>query len=159
DPAAADPNTAGALGYYPPARALVEKGTSRIHTRAGGGLLRAPPGGRPPRGAPDQPKRGLLPQGQGPGKKPVCPGKLAANDKPAAKVSDLDAKKIWQEALAKGVNDPGLIIAVADYLGEHGKFDHAAEFLKATLRQGIIARPWVYEALAIALKESKGSLT
>ncbi len=39
DPAATDPNEAGALGYYPPARALVVKNTSRIHTRLGGGLL------------------------------------------------------------------------------------------------------------------------
>ncbi len=55
------------------------------------------------------------------------------------------------------MTDPGLVIAVADYLVEHQKFDHAAEFLKANLRQGIVVRPWVYEALTIALKEGKGS--
>jgi hypothetical protein len=38
-----------------------------------------------------------------------------------------------------------------------GRFDHAAEFLKANLRQGILVKPWVYEALAVALKESKAS--
>src|SRR5207248_2534804 len=43
---AGDPNTAGALGYYPPAQALIVKATSRIHTRLGGGLLgpKGPPG-------------------------------------------------------------------------------------------------------------------
>src|SRR5262249_44246546 len=40
---------------------------------------------------------------------------------------------------------------------EHQKWDHAVEFLKANLRQGIVGRQWVYEALAVALKESKGS--
>jgi len=64
---------------------------------------------------------------------------------------------MWQDALARGVQDPGLIIAVADYLVEHKKFDHAAEFLKANLRRGLVIRPWVYEALAVSLKESKAS--
>src|SRR5207248_8665326 len=75
-----------------------------------------------------------------------------------AKNPDLDARKIWQDALAKGLDDPGLIIATADFLVEHGKYDHAAEFLKANLRQGIVSRPWVYEALAVALQLSKGSV-
>ena len=44
-----------------------------------------------------------------------------------------DPRVIWQEALAKGVDDPGLIIAVADYLGQNEKFDHVAEFLKANI--------------------------
>src|SRR5439155_13420723 len=38
-----------------------------------------------------------------------------------------------------------------------GKFDHLAEFLKANLRQGIVVRPWVYEALAQALRETNAS--
>lgn len=71
---------------------------------------------------------------------------------------DLDAKKIWQDALARGQTEPGLIIATADFLVERGKFEHAAEFLKANLRHGVVARPWVYESLTIALKLSKGSL-
>ena len=88
------------------------------------------------------------------GKKP----RVSQDNKPVKVVTDVDAKKFWQEALIKGVNDPGLIIACSDFLAERKKFDHAAEFLKANLRQGIVAQPWVYEALAIALKESKGSL-
>src|SRR5262249_50371826 len=70
---------------------------------------------------------------------------------------DADPRTIWEEALEKGVDDPGLIVACADYLVQAGRFDHAAEFLKANLRRGIVVRPWVYEALAVALMESKGS--
>ena len=55
------------------------------------------------------------------------------------------------------MEDPGLIVATADSLCQLGKFDHVAEFLKANLRQGIVASPWVYEVLAIALRESNGS--
>src|SRR5207247_2450808 len=51
----------------------------------------------------------------------------------------------------------GLIVACADFLATNGKWDHAAEFLKANLRQGIVVKPWVYESLAIALRESGGS--
>src|SRR5262249_688154 len=47
---------------------------------------------------------------------------------------------------------------VTDFLAARGKFDHVVEFLKSELRAGLVARPWVYEALAIALQESKGSL-
>src|SRR5262249_17737589 len=66
-------------------------------------------------------------------------------------------KKDWQEALVRGVNEPGLIIATADFLVQNGKFDHAAEFLKANLRSSIVVKPWVYRSLAIALRESGGS--
>src|SRR5262249_11858264 len=73
-------------------------------------------------------------------------------------VAKLDPKKIWQDALLKGVDDPGLIIATADFLGQQKLFNHLAEFLKANLRQGIVVRPWVYDALALALEASGGSL-
>jgi tetratricopeptide (TPR) repeat protein len=66
----------------------------------------------------------------------------------------LDPRKIWQEALAKGLADPGLVVATADFLFEQGYYEHAVEFLKANLRQGIIVQPWVYEALAIAMEQN-----
>jgi tetratricopeptide (TPR) repeat protein len=78
---------------------------------------------------------------------------------PAGKISpkeQIDPAKVWQEALAKEAIEPGLVIATADFLFEAGKFDHAAEFLKANLRQGVVVRPWVYEALAVALEASGG---
>ena len=180
DPAeeAADPATANNLGYYPPARALVVKGTSRIHTRLGGGLLGGRPGAPPPEkgAALDKVKQDFFAKGgeqknniqdklKAAAEKPKDDTQLA-KDQPAGKGKgpEIDPEKIWQEALAKGVNDPGLIIAVTDYLidGNHRvrmdrRFEHVAEFLKANLRLGIVARPWVYECLAIALKESNGS--
>jgi len=48
------------------------------------------------------------------------------------------------------------VVATADFLFEAGQFLHAAEFLKANLRAGIVVRPWVYEALAVALEASGG---
>jgi tetratricopeptide (TPR) repeat protein len=72
-------------------------------------------------------------------------------------VAKLDPKVIWQEALAKGVDDPGLIIACVDFLALNNMWEHVAEFLKADLRLGIVVRPWVFQALAIALRETKAS--
>ena len=83
------------------------------------------------------------------------PARCAQGDPKAEPV--LDSKVIWQDALAKGVEDPGLIIACADFLAQTGKWNHAAEFLKADLRQGIVVRPWVYKSLAIALRQSGGA--
>jgi hypothetical protein len=156
DEPAGDPLTSGALGYYPPARALVVKGTSRVHTRAGGGVLAPRPGAPPGNAMLDKAKRDFVASNGKTDKSPV----VAAKDKkPDADVlTAADAKKLWQDALLKGVTEPGLIIAVTDFLAARGHFDHVVEFLKSELRAGLIARPWVYEALAIALQESKGSL-
>ena len=89
----------------------------------------------------------------------VTPLRADLGDKADLAKVPVDPKKVWQDALEKGGSDPGLIIACADYLALNGKFDHAAEFLKANLRQGIVVRPWVYDALALALELGKGSLT
>ena len=67
------------------------------------------------------------------------------------------AQALWQDALTKGVPEPGLVIAVADFLALAQKWEHVAEFLEAVLRQGVVVRPWMYEALALALRESKAS--
>src|SRR5437870_5050011 len=75
------------------------------------------------------------------------------NKKPS---TDLDPRVIWQEALAKAPAEPGLVIATADFLFECGHYEHAAEFLKANLRQGIVVRSWVYDALAVCLEMCKG---
>jgi hypothetical protein len=166
------PDLLNSLGYYPPARALVVKATSRIHTNLGGGLL-GPRG--PGMAALDRQKDGALviapkrnggdgplaaaprSDGKGPadGKNPK--GSPDNKDQPGLARAPLDPKKIWENALVKGVNDPGLIIAVADFLAERKLYNHLAEFLKAELRQGIVARAWVYEALAMALEASGGT--
>jgi hypothetical protein len=49
-----------------------------------------------------------------------------------------------------------MVIATADFLFEAGHPKHAAEFLKANLRHGVVVRPWVFEALALALEASGG---
>jgi len=159
DDTSGDAETGNALGYFPAALALVVKGTSRIHTRAGGpGYNPLPPvqganerdgvvridGGR------SKPKNSKI----GPAEENGNKSEMKTKRPPLA---DADPKTIWQQALVKGIEDPGIIIATADYLVDAGRFDHAAEFLKANLRQGILVKPWVYEALAVALKESKAS--
>ena len=135
------------LGFYPsPIMALVVKAPSTISTRSRPALF-APVGG-------DKADKVSLPGD----------GRILVNGKPRdVKVADAgdekakDPKVIWQDALVRGGSDPGLIIATADFLGLGARFDHAAEFLKANLRQGIVVEPWVYKSLAIALRESGGS--
>jgi hypothetical protein len=56
-------------------------------------------------------------------------------------------------AIAKGGVTPGLSPSPRPtFLFESGQFKHAAEFLKANLRHGVVVRPWVFEALAVALE-------
>ena len=124
------------LGFYPPAQALAVKASSTIHTRPSNLIINPGMGGL---GALDKRDPRIK----------VAP----ARDERA----DLDPKKVWQDALAKGVNNPSLIIATADFLVLTKKFEHAVEFLKANLRQGIVVEPWVYKSLAIALRLSGGS--
>ena len=124
------------LGFFPPAEALVVKGSSTIHTRPSNLIIN-----------PNAPMAAL------PKRDPKIQVAGGAEERP-----DLDPKKIWQEALVKGVKNRGLIIATADFLVLANKFDHAVEFLKANLRQGIVVEPWVYKALAVALRLSGGSI-
>jgi tetratricopeptide (TPR) repeat protein len=160
-----------ALGYYPPARALVVKGTSRIHTNLGGGVL-APHAGGGGMGLLDRQQNGALViapkkdrERLGLEEQVASRKKIEKEKKPPLgdkkeleAMVKLDPKKVWEDALTKGhVTDPGLIIAVADFLGEVGKYDHLAEFLKADLRLGIVVRPWVYESLALALEATNAA--
>ena len=160
-----DIRNSNTIGFYAPSLALVVRGTSQIHTKYGGVL-----GGSP---AKKEPALGMEEAMRKPGMDKVGPRDkvLDKNNKDVVvkngapkkmKVAgdgemELDPRKIWQEALANGLENPGLIIAAADFLVDHGLFLDAAEFLKANLRQGILVRPWVYEALAVALEGSGGS--
>jgi hypothetical protein len=155
-----NPNEAGALGYYSPTRALIVKATSRVHTRLGGGLLapRPPAGGAGAGALLIEPgKKPVQVAGAGDKKDPKKPTPAEVK-KPTEPVVKVDAKKDWQDALAKGRYEPGLIIATADFLVAQGQFTHAAEFLKADLRTATVVRPWVYEALSLSLRLSKGSV-
>ena len=73
------------------------------------------------------------------------------------KRDEIDANKVWQESFDKGGVPPAIVVATADFLFESGHFKHAAEFLKANLRHGVVVRPWVFEALAVALEASGGT--
>ncbi len=159
----ADIQTANTIEFFPPALALIVRAPSRIHTSVTGGLI----GGKAKREVQaklDAENRGLDRVGAG-GKILVAGNQGADKNKgpktkpltvpiDTAKDADLDPTKIWNEALAKGDVEPGMVIATADFLFETGHFLHAAEFLKANLRYGIVVRPWVYESLAVALEAS-----
>ena len=153
-PPGEDPLTGGDnnnIGFYPPAQALVVKGPSRITGRFRPPFPSGFGGAAVPLSRADDNKRDILFVLAEPGK-----GRVLGNNE--RRNPELDAKLVWQDALVKAQADnPGLIIAVADFLGLQGKWEDCAEFLKANLRIGIVVKPWVYESLAIALKESGGS--
>ena len=71
--------------------------------------------------------------------------------------SPIDAERIWRQAIDKGIREPGMVIACAEYLAQCREFKHAAELLKASLKGGLTPERWFQEALAIALEESQGS--
>ena len=121
------------LGFYPPAQALAVKASSTIHTRSSNLIIN-----------PNAVVAAL------PNRDPRV--RVAAE---GAEGPDLDPKKVWQDALIKGVDDPSLIIATADFLVLRQKFDHAVEFLKADLRQGIVVEPWVYKSLAAGVADER----
>jgi hypothetical protein len=183
-----NPDLLNSLGFYQPAQALVVRGTSRIHTRIGGGPIgpgRAGGGGMgaankpggdvivikpgdkrnrgdgapaaakagPPKGDPQVQEKvadllGGLRQAQGPATKP---------DPAAAAKAPRDANKVWNDAMDQGLFKPRQVIAVADVLAIGEKFDEVVALLKADLRKGVLAQPCVFEALALALKNSGGS--
>jgi tetratricopeptide (TPR) repeat protein len=144
------------LGFYPPAQALAVKASSTFHTRPSN--LIVAPGAMGGMGALPVNNRDALAAGNRDPKVRVAgQGDERPDDKDPKKNPALDPRSIWQEALTKGVDNPSLIIATADHLVLCGKFDHAAEFLKASLRQGIVTEPWVYKSLALALRMSGGA--
>ncbi len=161
----ADIQKANTIEFFPPALAIIVRGTSRIHTSLYGGIIG---GKRPPMEAAmlDAREKGLVFVARGgqiidPNAAPGAAGKTGVASKviqPDLKKTpaELDATTVWNEALAKGGVDAGMVVATADFLFEAGQYQHAAEFLKANLRAGIVIRPWVYEALAVALEASGG---
>ncbi len=155
----ADPNEGpekNQIGFYSTANALVLKGTSRVHTNAYSPVINIG-GAAAGMGALDKAKEAQLAlENKGNNKNAVDnKGKpiVAAPKLDPAKLK-IDPQAYWQDALEKAGDNPSMIIAVADFLAMNRYFDHAAEFLKANIRKGIVVKPWVYEALAIALRES-----
>lgn len=153
------------LGYYPPAQALVIRGTTRYHSAAtiklkkGGEAVVQGPGGKQPGG-------GVIVIGPGTNNNP--PVNAAAANKPTIadpkfdkvalrKKLGNDPKTTWSNAIDWTVTDPGLIVACAEFLMEFDEYGHAAEVLKGNLRKGLATDDWAHEALAVALTAGGGS--
>lgn len=175
------------LGYYPPARALIIRGTSRYHpattiklakpegglaaapnNQGGGAIVINPDGGNNPR--PKDPVAANPPKN--PGNKPKDPDGAVASAEPGHKPTLIDPKldpavlkpklssdprRRWSEAIDWTVTDPGLIVASAEFLMEMDEHSSAAEILKGSLRKGLTTDSWAHEALAIALQDSGAS--
>lgn len=175
------------LGYYPPARALIVRGTSRYHpsstvklTKKGdGGQAAGPMNPQAPGGpvviGPDSPDP-VKPKpnnaaASNPAKDPNA-GAVAIATEPGAKPTmvdpnedpevlrkklSADPKRMWSEAIDWTITDPGVIVACAEFLIVNKEYAAAAEVLKGGMRKGLTTDSWAHEALAIALQESQGA--
>jgi tetratricopeptide (TPR) repeat protein len=167
-----DPKT-NTLYPYIPTLALIVRAQTRTHTSLTGGAIAGRKlgvmaaandrGAVPLQVAVDNNKKALEiakanPKGA---KNPLLNNPvtvLAAKD--GGKVGKGDGKtlplqfdpKVWDAVLGDGDVPGPLVIATAETLFEQADKKHAVEFLKANLRRGIVVRPWVFEALAIALE-------
>ncbi len=52
---------------------------------------------------------------------------------------------------------PKMLLAAVDFLVQVKEFGYAADLLKSSLRVGVCNDPWVFDALSVALEETKGS--
>jgi tetratricopeptide (TPR) repeat protein len=161
------PEKLNSMGYWPPARALIVRGTSRIHPTNSSKLRPSgmmPVNLAPPvAGEPDVIGKvaGVVKADPKPDPKAPAVDRAASKDAIVRRIMEkeknLDPEKIYQMLLENGMTQPGEIIAVVDFMVSCKQFKHAAELLKASLRTGLIAEPWSQEALAIALEGSQGS--
>ena len=161
------------LGYYPPARALIIRGTSRYHPaatiklqsadlggqaagprnpRAVGGPVVIGPGGNNPAGNPDAKPNAVAAAGQ----KPTMVDPKVDPEQRLKQLSE-DPRRRWSEAIATTEVDPGLIVASAEFLMEMDEFASAAEVLKGSLRKGLTTDDWAHDSLVIALQASQAS--
>jgi hypothetical protein len=148
------------IGYYPPARALIVRGTGLYHSQASIKLKTGNAGGV--KGGPGLPGRGDFAQANPPAEEKGDEKNRIVNPKEdpklLAKNISRDPRRMWQEAMnTMPVNDPGVIVACADFLMQKEAFApmHAAELLKASLRKGITSDAWTQEALAVAMTLSQ----
>lgn len=154
------------IGFYPPARALVIRGSHRYHMAPSFKLRRADQVGA---GGPGLPRDGKLAQVNPPGK----PGGAAGGAAPVAapaKTGDVvgevdrligkvgtEPDKMWNEVLKSKVTDPRLIVDISEVLHEAKEFGHSAEALKAALRRGRVGGGIVHEALALVLQDGQAA--
>ncbi len=149
-------NQLNSLGYYPPARALIIRGTSRYHPAASIKLKKA----EGMAAGPQNPRNPRVVAVNDP-KAPVVGAEKAGLHNP--KVDEIamrkklgnDPKQMWNAAIDQTVTDPGIIVAAAEFLMEMDEYGHAAEVLKGALRKGLATDDWVHESLAVALAATK----
>ncbi|QEL13697.1 vWA domain-containing protein [Limnoglobus roseus] len=145
------------LAYYPPARALIVRANGKYHP--GASVKYKKPEGANAAGGPGNPARdkNAVAVG-GPGKDDRLKNMNADVREMLAGIDKNNPTRMWQQALDKSnVTDPGLVVACADFLMEVEKPDHVAEVIKTGIRSGLTTDQWAYDALGMALKESKAS--
>jgi tetratricopeptide (TPR) repeat protein len=153
-----DPQTSNSIDFFPPALAIIVRAPSRVHTSITGGIV----GGKGKRleaaAWREIEEREKVRLAKADNKNDTKVQEFGDKIKLAREKREvLDPTTIWQEAFDKGGIDAAHVIATADFLFEAGQPKHAAEFLKANLRHGVVVRPWVFEALAVALEASGGA--
>ena len=154
---------------YMPVLSLIVRAQARTHTSLTGGAIGGKAGmavvdaGKPfdkngnkvAVAQADDPKN---PDGAK-GPNPIA--QLAANDPnrkggdPLKNIASIEPG-VWDNVLADGTIPPAIVIATAETLFEQADKKQVVAFLKADLRRGLIVRPWVYEALAVALEATGG---
>ncbi|GBD35467.1 hypothetical protein HRbin36_00579 [bacterium HR36] len=156
-----NPLLANYIGYYDPAFALVVRATARMHERESRTLTlpAAQPGGG--MGMVEGRERFLAKADLSRDVEGVIGGLVAMQALRArgrVVAAQLDPRKAWQEVLAQSNRpvDADVLFAGAAALAAAGHWNHAAELLKAGLRQGGVARDWMFEAIALAIRVQHG---
>ena len=134
------------LGFYPPARALIIRGSHRYHASPSFNIKKADAGVQ---GGPGLPGRGQIAAA-----KPDPKAAAAA----LVKKGQQDPQKLWNAVLGgNALTGQEIVIDAADLLFEMKEFGHATEVLKASLRKGRVNGIWTHDALAVALQNCQGS--
>jgi tetratricopeptide (TPR) repeat protein len=151
--------------YYDPALAFVFRASSKRTTRLPSPYKRkddAGGGGAAPAGAPGG-GLGFNNNNNGNSNPPLNAnnnnnsGNNAGTQLAANTPSPAATANFWAQAFGTGTADNALTIASVDLLIQSGKADQAVTMLKAALKHSPAPRPWMHEALALALEMSNGN--
>lgn len=158
------------IGFYPPARALVIRGSHRYHMAPSFKLRRGDQMGA---GGPGLPRDGKFARANPPGGKPAggaaggaVPAAVPAGNRTGDAVGEIqrligktgtEPDKMWNKVFEQKVTDPRLALDAADVLHEAKEYGHSAEALKAALRKGRVGGGIVHEALALVLQAGQAA--
>ncbi|MGL6076906.1 MAG: VWA domain-containing protein [Fimbriiglobus sp.] len=154
-----DARKLNSIGFYPPARALIIRGSHRYHASPS---FRLKVEGGMAQGGPGLPRNGdVIAEIGGNGNVAnAVPNTKEATRAVATALANKNTKdpeKLWNVFLAKVITQPDVVIDAADVLFDMKEFGHATEVLKASLRQGRVNGIWTHDALAIALQSNQGT--